>query len=281
MEYLLNVQHLNKKYVNAKFQLLDINFFIEPNTVVGIIGKNGSGKSTLINTLVGNRFKDSGKISFFDNFSDSNVALYKENIGVVFDNLRMPNKLNIIQLNKVFNNIYKTWDSPKFFKFIEQFELPKTKKLSTFSRGMGMKLSLAIALSHDTKLLILDEMTAGMDVLGREEVIEVLEHFANNGNGILMSSHISEDMEKIAKKLIFMKDGKILLQEDKETLLTKYGIIELNENSLNMVKKSIIAYRKHNNVLYALISDKALFPHAKTVKSIDSVTKLLMGGEVL
>lgn len=145
MEHLLQVQHLNKSYKKSNFNLNDIYFTLKPGEVIGLIGKNGSGKSTLINTLVGNRFKDSGEISFFDKVVSDKDHDYKEHIGVVFDDLRVPDKLEIKDMDKVFANIFKTWNSEKFFSIIKEFDLPTTSQIKTFSRGMRMKAALSIA----------------------------------------------------------------------------------------------------------------------------------------
>ena len=239
MTHLLQVQQLNKSYKNSNFELNDISFTLNPGEVIGLIGKNGSGKSTLINTLVGNRFKDSGEIS-----------------------------------------IFKHWNSDQFFNLIQSFELPKNNQISTFSRGMRMKAALAIALSHETKLLILDEATAGMDVSGREEVLEILEDYVSKGHGILLSSHISEDMEQLATKLIFMRDGHILLQEDKHILLTDYGIIETDETSpLDLPQEVIIASRIRHGQRQTLVKQRQHFEQARPLQSIDDATKLIMRGD--
>lgn len=219
MTTLLNVDRVNKQYKDSDFKLQDASLTIATNETVGLIGKNGSGKSTLINILVGNRLKDNGSIAFFGEEHAMDDVEYKEHIGVVFDDLRVPNKLTIKDIDKVFQSIYTTWNSQKFFDLIKYFELPLQTKIKTFSRGMRMKIALTIALSHDVKLLILDEATAGMDVSGREEVMELLEDFVTQGGGILISSHISEDIEQLADKLVFMKDGRMILTEQKDILL--------------------------------------------------------------
>ncbi|PTI75172.1 ABC transporter ATP-binding protein [Staphylococcus succinus] len=279
MKQLLEVQNLNKAYKNSNFKLSNISISIAPHEVVGLIGKNGSGKSTLINTLVGNRYKDSGEIKFFDHVITETDNDYKENLGVVFDDLRVPNKLNVTDMNRVFCEIYKNWNSDKFFSFMNRFELPLKNEIKSFSRGMRMKVALSIALSHESKLLILDEATAGMDVSGREEVIEILEDYIEEGNGILISSHISEDIEQLATKLVFMKDGEILLEENKVNLLNHYGIIEQSKEVFNVPEDIIVASRKRQGVTIALINDRSQYPEAEVLNSIDDATKIIMRGE--
>ncbi|WP_248498146.1 ABC transporter ATP-binding protein [Staphylococcus haemolyticus] len=280
MEHLLQVQDLNKSYKKSNFHLKDISLTLQPGEVIGLIGKNGSGKSTLINTLVGNRFKDSGEISFFDQVISDKDHAYKEHIGVVFDDLRVPDKLEIKDMDKVFADIFKTWNSDRFFEVIQRFELPTNAQIKTFSRGMRMKAALAMALAHDTKLLILDEATAGMDVSGREEVIEMLEDYISEGNGILISSHISEDIEHLATKLIFMRDGEIVLQESKEELLNQYGIVEVDEHDdLDIPQDIIIASRVRQGQRQILVKDWSSVTNANPLNTIDDATKLIMRGD--
>lgn len=280
MEHLLQVQDLNKSYKKSNFHLKDISLTLQPGEIIGLIGKNGSGKSTLINTLVGNRFKDSGEISFLIKLSLIRIMHTKEHIGVVFDDLRVPDKLEIKDMDKVFADIFKTWNSDRFFEVIQRFELPTNVQIKTFSRGMRMKAALAMALAHDTKLLILDEATAGMDVSGREEVIEMLEDYISEGNGILISSHISEDIEHLATKLIFMRDGEIVLQESKEELLNQYGIVEVDEHDdLDIPQDIIIASRVRQGQRQTLVKDWSSVTNANPLNTIDDATKLIMRGD--
>lgn len=279
MTQLLDIKQLNKTYEKSNFSLDNISFSIDKNEVVGLIGQNGSGKTTLINTIVGNRSKDSGDISFFSKTITQDDYRYKEKIGVVFDDLRVPNKLTIKDINQVFNTIFETWNSERFFSLIEKFELPKTIMISTFSRGMRMKSALAIALAHDSKLLILDEATAGMDVSGREQVMEMLEGFINEGNSILISSHISEDIEQLATKLVFMKDGKVILEEEKDKLLTTYGIIKQPMESFNIPNELIVASRIRKQEHITLVNDYTAIAEAEQLQQIDEATKIIMRGE--
>lgn len=280
MKTLLNVDRVNKQYKDSEFKLQDASLTIATNETVGLIGKNGSGKSTLINILVGNRHKDNGSITFFGEEHAAGDVEYKEHIGVVFDDLRVPNKLTIKDIDKVFQSIYTTWNSQKFFDLIKYFELPLQTKIKTFSRGMRMKIALTIALSHDVKLLILDEATAGMDVSGREEVMELLEDFVAQGGGILISSHISEDIEQLADKLVFMKDGRMILTEQKDILLAQYGIVTTEDKDVEIPKHLIIASRLSKGKYQILVKDYAEIENAEPLKHIDDATKIIMRGEV-
>lgn len=280
MTTLLNVDRVNKQYKDSDFKLQDASLTIATNETVGLIGKNGSGKSTLINILVGNRHKDNGSILFFGEEHAMDDVEYKEHISVVFDDLRVPNKLTIKDIDKVFQSIYTSWNSQKFFDLIKYFELPLQTKIKTFSRGMRMKIALTIALSHDVKLLILDEATAGMDVSGREEVMELLEDFVAQGGGILISSHISEDIEQLADKLVFMKDGRMILTEQKDILLAQYGIVTTEEKDVEIPKHLIIASRLSKGKYQILVKDYEEIENAEPLKHIDDATKIIMRGEV-
>lgn len=280
MTRLLEIKELNKVYEKSDFSLDNVSFSIDKNEVIGLIGQNGSGKTTLINTIVGNRLKDSGDISFFEKNITQNDYRYKEQIGVVFDDLRVPNKLTIKDINKEFNTIFQTWDSEQFFSLIDQFELPQTNMINTFSRGMRMKTALAIALAHDSRLLILDEATAGMDVSGREQVMEILEDFINEGNSILISSHISEDIEQLATKLVFMKDGKMILEEEKVKLLSTYGIVKQPVEAFNIPNELIVASRIRKQEHITLVNDYTALAEAEPLEQIDEATKIIMRGEI-
>lgn len=280
MDYLLNVKDLNKSYKDSEFTLSILNLTIRPGEVVGLVGKNGSGKSTLINTLVGNRFPSSGEIEFFDQKATSQNDQYKEYLGVVFDDLRVPHKLDIKHIDKAFSHIYQTWDTDKFNKLIQQFELPNNRQVKDFSRGMKMKVAISMALAHDSRLLILDEATAGMDVSGREEVLDILDDYIGEENGIMISSHISEDIETIATKLVFMRDGRIILTEEKEKLLQQYGIVRQPVEEFYVPNQVLVASREYRGERISLVDDYTQVEGAESLNSIDDATKILMRGEI-
>jgi len=278
-ENVLEINNLNTSYHNSEFRLSNISFSIKPGEIVGLIGKNGSCKSTLINTLVGNRLKDSGSMTFFDEEVTNSEFKYKEHIGVVFDDLRIPNKLPLQSIDKVFTHIYETWNSQTFFSLIKEFELPSINEIKTFSRGMRMKAALSIALSHNSKLLIRNEATAGMDVSRREQVMEILEDYVGEDRAILISSHISDDIEQFATQLLFMRDGKIILQEDKDVLLNNYGIVDQPLEAFNIPNELLIASRKRKNRQISLVSNYQVILEEKPIRSLVDATKIIMRGD--
>lgn len=282
MTAILEVENLRKTYAGSAFGLKDVSFSIPYGSIVGFIGENGAGKSTTMGSIIGTLNKDSGTIKIFGEEMDANDVHIKEDIGVVFDSMKLPGDLTVKKLGKVFQQIYKRWDKKEFFHYIDLFSLPKKQKISGFSRGMSMKLSVAVALSHDAKLLILDEATAGLDPGGRDDVLTVLQEFvADQERGILLSSHITSDIERIADALIFIKGGEILLRVEKEELQQDYAVVQCAHDEYGAIKQGIIvAYRKNSDSFDVLVSDKRQVPgYMKTREfSIDDITLLLMRG---
>ncbi|WP_449354865.1 ABC transporter ATP-binding protein [Virgibacillus natechei] len=282
MPAILEVENLQKTYADTKFGLRDVSFSIPYGSIVGFIGENGAGKSTTMGSIIGTLHKDNGTIKIFGEEMDTEDVHIKEDIGVVFDAMNLPGDLTVEKLGNVFQQIYKRWDKEAFFHYIDFFSLPRKKKVSGFSRGMSMKLSLAVALSHDARLLILDEATAGLDAGGRDDVLTVLSEFTSDQErGILLSSHITSDIERIADALIFIKGGEILLRVEKEKLLRNYAIVQCADDLYGIIKQDIIvAYRKNSDTLDVLVSNKREVPTSMETKefSIDDMTLLLMRG---
>ncbi|WP_418129441.1 ATP-binding cassette domain-containing protein [Staphylococcus sp. HKU1] len=280
MNSILEIHKLKKRYKNSDFELKINNLNVYPSEVIGLIGGNGSGKSTLINLLSGNKFPDNGTIHLLgrDLYALNNKD--KENLGVAFDDLRIPSKLNINQINEIFKKIYSQWDVSLYFKIVKQFNLPLYDSISTFSRGMRMKLSLIIAISHKSRLLVLDEITSGVDVSGREEIQDLLNDYQKNNNSIIITSHITEDIEKLASILVFMKNGSIIFQEYKNNIKKNYGIIIDSSNMNNYDMEDIVAFRKYKQNTLLLTKNKKKF-NADPIKNIEEVIKIIMKGEVL
>ncbi|MFB3188395.1 ABC transporter ATP-binding protein [Staphylococcus pseudintermedius] len=277
---MLNAVSIFKQYKNVNNGIENVNLSISPGTSAALIGKNGSGKTTLINILINNIKKDNGTIEFFENKYDN----HQEYVGVVFDDFRLPNKIKLDELNTFFNLIYKTWNKDKFSSYASFFDLPSNLMIKNFSKGMKMKLSLAVALSHDSKILILDEFTTGMDSISRAEIIKILKEFINNGNSILFSSHISEDIELLANKFIFMKNGKVVLDIDKNELISNFALLHFKKNSLNSKKENLIAYKmnEHNNSGVALIRKKeSSTTDVEPINNIDIITNILIEGVII
>lgn len=280
---ILEVEQLNKQYRDSAFALTDVSFSVPYGSIVGFIGENGAGKSTTMGSILGTLRKDTGSIQIFGEEMDSDNKNMKENIGVVFDDIHLSGGLTVNKLGKVFQNIYQQWDQKTFEAYTTLFSLPKNQKISGFSRGMSMKISVAVALSHDAKLLILDEATAGLDPAGRDELLDVLKEFVKGGNrSILLSSHITSDIEKIADSLIFIKGGKILLKIDKQILLEQYGILQCQDHELDQLDDHfIIAIKNNGDMVDVLVSDRHQVPQSMQTKkfTIDDITLLLMRGE--
>ncbi len=245
MENCIEIKGINKKY--AQFELNNVSFTVPSGTVMGFIGENGAGKSTTIKAVLGLMKPDSGEITVLGEDSQNLSKELKEKIGVVFDGLTFPNTLNAIQLDKVMAGIYRNWSSETFFKYLTRFELPTKKKFRTFSRGMEMRLSIAAALSHDPQLLVLDEPTSGLDPVMRSDILDIfLEFMQDESHSILLSSHITSDLDRIADYITFIHKGKVIFTEERNEMRDKYRIIKCGEEQLALIdKEDIIGMRKN------------------------------------
>ncbi|WP_042147389.1 ABC transporter ATP-binding protein [Paucisalibacillus sp. EB02] len=283
MENILEVENLNKIYSDSHFELKDITFSIPYGSIVGIIGENGAGKTSTMAAILGTSKKDSGTIKIFNQEMDYLNNKLKERIGVVFEQMNFSNNVNVVQLSNVLSHIYQKWDKEKYFHYIDTFSLPKKEKVGNFSRGMSMKLSIAVALSHNTKLLILDEATAGLDPKARNEMLDVFLDFVKDKNqSILLSSHITSDIEKIADELIFIKKGEIVLQTSKNELLDNFAIVQCKPTEWKQIDSNVtVSYRNKEHMLEVLVSDKHSLPASFQIKeySLDEITLLLMEGD--
>lgn len=274
MDFALQISNLCKSYKNTDFKLQDVSFNIPNGSIVGFVGKNGAGKSTTINAILNIIHKDSGEVTFFGETMTDVTTATRNEIGVVFDAVHFSGDLTPKKLEKVLNDIYENWDSMKFFSYLERFHIPNNKKIKTFSRGMTMKLSISVALSHKAKLLILDEATAGLDPVVREEILDVfLEFVEDENNSILISSHISTDLEKISDYIIFIDNGKIILKEKKDTLIYEYGIARMKQNDFDKLDKSeYLSARKRGLQIEVLVGNKSQFSREYPNMVIDNAT---------
>ena len=282
MSNLLEIKNISKSFGN-KVVLKDISFNVPAGSIVGFIGDNGAGKSTTFKTVLGLISKDGGTVKIFGEENINKHAKIKEEIGVVFDAMNLPANLTIKQLNKVFKNLFDAWDQDNFYRLVNTFSLPINEKVKKFSRGMSMKLSVSVALSHHAKLLILDEATGGLDPSSREDLLNELTNFVSKSNGgILMSSHILSDIEKIASHVVIIKDGEILLNEEKEKLLESYTVVDFDEEQLSLLNKDIVVAKRNYGSYYSvLVSDKQKLPNgiaAKTI-SMEEISVILTRSE--
>lgn len=242
MEDIANVIELkgvSKDY--GDFKLDDVSFSVPEGSVCGFIGQNGTGKTTTIQIILDAINRDSGEVYVFGKSMDKDSALLRENIGVVFDEMGFHDFLNARQINTIMKNVYKNWNEEKYFEYLKLFSLPTKKACGSFSRGMRMKLQIATALSHNAKLLIMDEPTSGLDPIVRNEMLQIFrEYVVEEDHTILLSSHITGDLEKLADEVVFIDGGKIVLKGNKDEILEKHGILRCKKDELKNISESLL-----------------------------------------
>lgn len=255
MDAILQVENLTKQYND--FKLDHVSFSVPKGTIMGLIGENGAGKSTTINAILDLIHKDDGTVNFWGQELSSSKQL-KEDIGVVFDGINFYETLTPVKVGKISRAAYKQWDENLYQDFLKRFQLPSDKEIKTLSKGMKMKLCIAVALSHKPKLLILDEATSGLDPVMRDDILDILLDFIQDENhSVLMSSHITTDLEKIADYITFIHQGKVLFCKTKDELRYRYGIIRCGAAAFNQIDKTeILAYRKEDCQWNVLVADK-------------------------
>ena len=272
MHNALEVHSLNKSF--DRFALKDVSFTLPRGAVMGFIGENGAGKTTTIKAVLGLIRKDSGDISVLGGSIED--ASIRAKIGVVFDDLHLHKTLRIRQAAKIFPHLYEDWDADLFKEYLNRFNLDTEKKIKDLSRGMRMKLSIALALSHHPELLILDEPTSGLDPVVRDEVLEIFQDFMQDENhAILFSSHITSDIDKIADYLTFIHDGEILFSVTTDELLGEAGILKCSAeeaDALDAEREGLLRIRKNQFGCEVLIRNKEQFRMRHPEAVIDSVT---------
>jgi len=258
MEFNLEINGLTKAYKKSDFNLKEVSFSVPKGAIMGFVGENGSGKSTTINCILNVLIKDCGSIKLFGEEVGEDTIHTRDDIGVVFDTNAFAGYLTPKNIATAMKPIYTNWNDALFISYLEKLKLPFKKKISTFSRGMTMKLGLAVALAHQPKLLILDEATGGLDPIVRDEVLDIFLDFVQDENhSILVSSHITSDLEKIADYITFIHDGSIIFSEAKDNLLYNYGMMRCKAAQFAQIDKTdFIAYRKHDYQIDVLVSDK-------------------------
>lgn len=240
------ISNLSKKYDG--FALRNINLTVPKGCIMGFIGQNGAGKTTTIRAILNMIPIDSGEISILGYDFRKEEQKAKEDIGVVFDEMGFHKVLSPVQINKMFRNVYQNWDEAVYFSWLERFGLPQKKKIGKFSRGMQMKLQIAVALSHHAQLLIMDEPTSGLDPIVRNEILDVFLEFVEDENrSILLSSHITSDLERIADYITFIDRGKILISDERTRILEEHRLIKCKKSEVEQIPSEYIVGRQISN----------------------------------
>lgn len=227
----LEVLGLRKNYPGVRLE--DVSFTLPSGCILGLIGENGAGKSTVIRLILDAIRRDGGEVRVLGKDNRDNFKATKEDIGVVLDEAYFPEGLNVRQVGAVLRRIYRNWDDAQFSSLIRRFSLPENRAFKDFSRGMKMKLSIAAALAHQAKLLVLDEATSGLDPIARDEIVELFHDFTRDEtHSILISSHIVSDLEKLCDYIAFLHKGRLLVCEEKDRLLERYGFLRCDRQTL-------------------------------------------------
>ncbi len=279
----LQVEHLTRHF--AGFTLNDVSFSVPEGMIVGLIGENGAGKSTTIKAMLDMIKRDAGKVTFWGKELSTDKAM-KEEIGVVFDQMGFSDVLTAREIGMIGRASYQQWDDGLYADYLQKLKVPERKQIKDLSKGMKMKLSIAFALAHQPKLLILDEATSGLDPVMRDDILELfLDFVQDEQHSILISSHISSDLEKVADYITFIHEGKILFTKSKDTLRYDYGIIRCGQELFAQIpEQERLAWRKEAYQWSVLVEDlaeaKRKWPEAVIDRaSIDEIMLLYVKGE--
>jgi ABC-2 type transport system ATP-binding protein len=255
----ITVSNLSKNYKD--FDLNKISFQVPKGSIMGFVGENGAGKTTTLKAILGLIRIDSGNVTVMGAASGELPNEIKQKIGVVFDGSNLHDTLSVNHLNIIMKNVYGNWDEKIFKDYVRKFQLPERKVIKEYSRGMKMKLSIAIALSHHSRLLILDEATSGLDPMVREEILDIfLEFIQDEENSILLSSHIISDIEKVADYVTFIHKGNIIFSDNKDDLIYRHGMVHCRREDVAGIDKAFVAgIRESSFGADVLIREKAAF----------------------
>ena len=277
----LEVNKLNKTF--KEFSLKDVNIKVPAGKIVGLIGENGAGKTTIIKCVLDAMAKDSGEVKLFG--QDYNYKL-KDDIGIVYDDSFINESFTIRDLNLIMKNTYSKWDQKLFYKYIKEFNIPYKKEIKKLSTGMRKKVEIAACISHHPKLLILDEPTSGLDPVIRSEILDMFQEFVEDkNNSILLSTHITSDLEHIADDVIFISKGNIVFDEPLKKVKEDYIVIELDKDEFKKFnKKDITRYKENRNDYQVLIEKKNMKKeynkYIKNITTLDDIMLLYIRGAI-
>lgn len=281
---MLKIESLKKQY--DKF-LLDCSLEVKPGLVTGLIGQNGAGKSTTFKAILGLISIDGGSVTILGKDIKNFTPEDKENLGVVLSDSGFSGYLTIKDIIPVLKNLYHNFDYPFFVEQTQRFQLPLDKKIKDFSTGMKAKLKVLVAISHSAKMLILDEPTAGLDVIARDELLEMLREFMEKDEerSILISSHISSDLETLCDDLYMIHDGKIILHEDTDVLLSDYALLKVDAKQYDNLDKQFVIRSKKEPYGYSCLTNQKQYyidnyPKIAIEKgTIDEVITMMIRGQ--
>lgn len=256
MEPILEVKNLRKNYKD--FSLKDVSFKLDRGYIMGFIGQNGAGKSTTIKLIMNLLKRDGGEIKIFGKDNIKHEIEVKNKIGFVYDECYFYEELTVLEMKEIIASFYKEWDDDLFSKYIKEFDIPPKKKIKDLSKGMKMKFSLSIALSHNADLLIMDEPTSGLDPVVRSEILDILSDTIQDENkSVFFSTHITLDLDKIADYIILIDNGEIVLSAAKDDILDNYGLVKGSKELLDdEMKKKFIGIKVNNFGFEGLVNDK-------------------------
>lgn len=270
MKQAIEMKNVVKAY-DSGFRLGELNITIPSGVIVGLIGENGAGKTTMIKSLLNVIRIDQGTIRIFEQDHQQQESKIKEDIGVVLDQTFFPELLTPKEINSIMKDIYSSWDQKLFFQYLKDFSLPVDKQIRKMSKGMRKKLEIATALAHHPKLLILDEPTSGLDPVVRNEVLDLfLDFIQEEDHTILFSTHITSDLEHIADQIIFIDQGKILLNQSRDELLDNYGILKCPLEQIDTIDtQDYIAYKKNRYDAQFLVTNRRAVQKKYTDSIVD------------
>jgi len=278
----MNIEVLGIVKCFEDFKIDNVSINVPKGKIVGLIGENGAGKTTLIKCILNIVRPNEGKIKIF---GKDFVDMSKDDIGVVFDDSFMNETFTAKDIDLIMKNVYTKWDTELFFKYMKEFNIPINKKIRKLSTGMKKKLEIATAFSHKPKLLILDEPTSGLDPIIRSDILDMLEDFVKDSdNSVLLSTHITSDLEHIADEVIFISKGKIIFDKPLKEIKDEYILLDLEHEDFDKFNKSIIIRYKRNRVDYQVLikkddMKKEYNKYIKNITSLESIMLLYIKGE--
>lgn len=266
MSNILEVEGLNKSYKN--FSLTDVSFALPEDCITGFIGANGAGKTTTIHTILGLYKKVSGTIKVFDKDIEHNEQEIKNRIGIVLGEGYFYDELTMDEMKSIVAPAYSGWNERDYKDYMDRFSLYSRQKIASLSRGMRMKFALTLALSHRADLLIMDEPTNGLDPLIRSQLLEIMtDYMKQGGKGVFLSTHITSDLDKIADMIILINKGRILFQEEKDSLLDNYRLIKGDNKALNDNSRNLFLNIQTTNFGFSGVTNR----HLEVQKSIPDI----------